>query len=184
MKILFILILLSSGTLLISKAQTIEPAPADKAVVYFVRTSTMDPLINFTYFDSTKFIGKFNGPKYIRYECEPGTHLFWARSENRDFVKAEVEAGKIYFIEAAVKMGAMKAAVELIPVDPKDEKQMAKIFKLMNKKPSESFTTDELAAGAKDTKDHMEKGLVKYNEEKGKAKGGSVRLEKTMAYSN
>ena len=181
MKNLLILIFLFGG--IISKAQTIEPAPTDKAVVYFVRTATMGSLINFTYFDSAKYIGKFNGPKYTRYVCEPGKHLFWARSENRDFVEADVEAGKIYFIEAGVKMGAMKAAVELIPVDPKDEKRMAKIFKLMNKKSAESFSEADLSEGAKETKDIMDKGLAKYNEEKAKAKE-NARLEKTMAYNN
>src|SRR5687768_7278818 len=80
-------------------AQNIEPAPPDKAVIYFTRTGSLGLAINFSYFDSTKLVGVFNGPKYIRYECEPGTHLFWARSENRSFIEGEVEAGKIYFIE-------------------------------------------------------------------------------------
>src|SRR5688500_8701014 len=79
-------------------AQIIDPAPADKAVIYFVRPSFLGFAINFSYFDSTRLIGKFKGPAYIRYTCDPGSHLFWARSENRDFVEAEVEAGKIYFI--------------------------------------------------------------------------------------
>jgi len=72
-------------------AQTIEPAPADKAVVYFVRASGMGALINFTFFDSDQVIGRFNGPKYLRYECEPGDHILWARSENKDFVQASLE---------------------------------------------------------------------------------------------
>src|SRR5262245_4332351 len=125
MKTLFMLlvcVLVSATTF----AQGITPAPDDKAVVYFVRTSSLGFAINFSYFDSTKLIGRFNGPKYIRYECAPGAHLFWGRSENRDFVEAEVEAGKIYFIEAIPKMGAMKAAIQLEPVDPNDPKKMEK----------------------------------------------------------
>ncbi len=122
--------------------QNIEPAPSDKAVVYFTRTSSLGLAINFSYFDSTKLIGVFNGPKYIRYECEPGRHLFWAKSENRDFIEAEVEAGKIYFIEAFVNMGAIKAGVDLQPVDPNDARMMKKIFKLMNRKPSVWFTEE------------------------------------------
>ena len=50
--------------------QNIVPAPADKAVIYFVRTEIF--VTNFSYFDSVKLIGRFNGPKYIRYECDPG----------------------------------------------------------------------------------------------------------------
>lgn len=65
-----------------SSAQSLTPAPTGKAVVYFVRPSLLGFAINFSYFDSTALIGRFNAPKYIRYECDPGPHLFWARSEN------------------------------------------------------------------------------------------------------
>lgn len=163
--------------------QSIEPAPTDKAVIYFTRTSTLGFAINFSYFDSTKLIGVFNGPKYIRYECDPGTHLFWARSENRDFVEAEVEAGKIYFIEAIVKMGAIKAGVELQPIDPADTKKMDRIFKLLNKKPSESFTIQELQAETVRLQDAIIRGMAKYEEEKKKGKVNS-QLKKSMYYNN
>lgn len=162
-------------------SQGINPAPENKAVVYFVRPSSMGFAINFSYFDSTKFIGKFSGNKYFRYECEPGVHLFWARSENKDFVEADVEAGKIYFIEALPKMGAVKAGVQLLPLDPNDPKGMKKIFKLVNEKPSESFTAEELEIEATSNKELIERGLEKYREYKAK---GEIfeRLERTMYY--
>jgi len=94
MKNLIIAIVLIYFSPFVGVCQNIEPAPADKAIVYFVRTSSLGFAINFSYFDSTKLVGKFNGPKYIRYECDPGSHLFWARSENKDFVEAEVDAEK------------------------------------------------------------------------------------------
>ncbi len=179
--ILFVTPLLFTSILLIG--QSLEPAPADKAVIYFTRTSTLGFAINFSYFDSTKVIGVFNGPKYIRYECEPGTHLFWARSENRDFVEAEVEAGKIYFIEALVKMGAVKAGVELQPIDPADTKSMNKIFKLLNKKPAESFTSQELQAEEARLQDAIIRGMEKYAEEKKKGKA-IPQLKSSMFYTN
>jgi hypothetical protein len=163
-------------------SQEIPPAPEGKAVVYFARPSAMGFAINFIYFDSAKVIGRFNGPKYIRYECDPGKHIFWARSENKDFIDAEVEAGKIYFIEASPKMGAVKAGVKLEPVDPKDEKTMGKILKLMSKKPSESFTEAELATEYKNFEDVVQKGMEKYSEEKAKGQA-NLRLEKNMNYT-
>src|SRR5688572_16620712 len=105
----------------------VAPAPQDKAVVYFVRTSGMGAAINFTYFDSATVIGRSNGTNYIRYECQPGYHLFWGRSENRDFIEAELEAGKIYCIEAVPQMGAVKAGVKLRPVDESDEKTIKRL---------------------------------------------------------
>lgn len=175
-------IFVSTFSLSQSPAPEIPPTPADKAVVYFVRPSAMGFAINFTYFDSLQVIGRFNGPKYIRYECEPGKHLFWARSENKDFVEADIEAGKIYFIEALVKMGAIKAGVELSPVDPKDTKKMERILKLMSKKPSESFTKEQLETETKSFDDVIAKGFVKYNEDKKTGKGIKI-LDKTMFYT-
>ena len=160
------LIILFSLITAFGQAQHFEPAPYNKAVVYFIRYSSMGFAINFSYFDSTRLVGRFNGPKYIRYECEPGKHLFWARSENRDFVEAEVEAGKIYFIVANPRMGAVKAQVELVAVDPKDARIMKKILELIEKKPSEAFTAEELAIDAEELKDATIKGLAKYIVEK------------------
>lgn len=159
--------------------QNIKPAPEDKAVVYFARVASAGFAINFTYFDSATVIGRFNGPKYLRYECEPGKHLFWARSENRDFVEAEVEAGKIYFIEASPQMGVIKAGVSLQPVDSTDKKTIKKILKLIKKKDAESFTPEELAKETKNFKDVIERGLEKYSQEKDNTKKVQ-RLEKTM----
>lgn len=150
--------------------QNIEPAPADKAVVYFTRTSSMGFAINFSYFDSTTLIGVFNGPKYIRYECEPGRHIFWARSENKDFVEAELEAGKVYFIEAIATMGAVKAGVDLVPVDPNDVRMMKKIFKLLAKRYSESFTADELQFESTRLQDVIARGIEKYTNDKNTGK--------------
>ena len=163
-------------------AQEIPPAPEGKAVVYFVRTSSLGFAINFSYLDSAKLIGRFNGPKYIRYECEPGKHLLWARSENRDYIEADLEPGKIYLIEAVPQMGALKAGVSLSQIDPGNEKAMAKVLKLMAKKPSESFTPEQLAADTKDLEDAIAKGLAKYAEEKAKGGGKITVLDPAKNY--
>lgn len=139
-KLILILAILTHISL---QAQTIKPAPSDKAVVYFVRSSSLGALINFTYFDSAMAIGRFNGPKFMRYECEPGHHLFWARSENKDFVNADLEAGKIYVIDVIPVMGAIKAGVMLSPINSGDYK-LKRIQKLLTKRESETFSKQEL----------------------------------------
>ncbi|BDD05520.1 hypothetical protein [Aureibacter tunicatorum] len=141
--------------------QTIKPAPKGKAVVYFVRSSSLGSAINFTYFDSTKVIGRFNGPKYLRYECQPGKHLFWVRSENKDYIKADLESGKIYVIDVVPQMGAIKASVRLIPVNSEDYR-MKKIKKLISKKDSESFSQKELTTLQIKMEDVINRSLKKY----------------------
>lgn len=157
----------------------LAPAPEDKAVVYFIRTSGLGFAINFTYFDSATVIGRSNGTNYIRYECKPGYHLFWARSENRDFVEAELEAGKIYCIEAIPQMGAIKAGLKLRPVDNTNEKAIKRFKKLLSKKEAETFTAEELEKESAHFKEAVERGLEKYKEEK--EKGDKItRLEKSQ----
>lgn len=181
MKTSFILTVLMYFSVLSGICQNIAPAPADKAVIYIVRPSSLGFAINFTYLDGTKLIGKFNGPRYIRYECEPGNHLLWVRAENRDYVEADVEAGRIYFIEAIPRMGAIKAAVQLIPLDLKNQKEMKKVMELLDKKPSESFSVLELEIETQKMEDAIAKGMAKYKEDKEK---GVVfeRLEKNMYF--
>ena len=176
------LIILVFFTAFLSSAQGIQPAPANKAVVYIVRTSVYGIGINFSFYDSTRFLGKFNGTNYLRYECEPGSHLLWARSENRDFVEADLEAGKTYFLEVVPQMGAVKAGVKMYPVIPTDEKKMAKVLKLLNKKSPALIVDDLLVPEPENAHDIMVRGLEKYNEEKAKGKT-MTRLEKTMHYT-
>ena len=163
--IAFVLVMVSVGLPVF--AQLSIPRPSDgKAVVYFVRTSNMGMAINFSYFDSLTLIGRFAGPAYIRYECEPGHHLFWARSENRDFVEAELEAGKIYFILADVAMGGIKAQVDLVPVNPRnDSKTMKRILKLIERQSGEQFTAEQLERDRADLEKAVERGMESYSKE-------------------
>ena len=141
----------------------------ETATVYFVRPSGLGALINFTFFDGEKVIGKFNGPKYMKYNCAPGKHLFWARSENRSFVEADLVAGEIYLIDVVPKMGGLKASVSLIPVD-KNVYKMKQIQKLVTKKDPETFSETELNELQIDAVEIIVRGMEKYYELKAKEK--------------
>lgn len=165
--IAFIFTLLTSLCFRFSNAQNnIVPPSPGKAVVYFVRPSNMGMAINFSYMDSAQLIGRFAGPAYIRYECEPGHHLFWARSENRDYVEADLAPDQIYFIQSMVAMGAVKAQVDLVPTNPKtDTKDMERMLKLIGKRPSEAFSADKLDSDRAQLAPAIERGLKTYSEE-------------------
>lgn len=73
----------------------------------------------------------------MRYEIEAGEHLFWVSSENKQFVKANLEAGKTYIIMVDIKMGAWKAQAGLDPqntADPQQEKELQRAIELVNSK--------------------------------------------------
>ena len=148
-----------------AQSEIAPPAPGP-SVDDIVRTSIYGAALNFSYMDSATLIGRFPGPAYVRYECEPGHHLLWARSENRDYVEAELAPDKIYFILALVETGAIKAQVDLIPINPsRDTKDMARMMKLIERIRPMKFTDTELKADALDLAPAIDRGLETYASE-------------------
>ncbi len=155
------------GTLIVlsivpSLAQELKTAPEDKALVYIARISGLGAAINFKYFIGDRYIGKFNDANYIVLECEPGEHLFWASSENGSFLPASLEAGKVYVIEAEVKMGGMKARVELTPLNKDDQKTMDKSKKLIAKKQPFELDQAKTESEGVELKDFIDESLQRY----------------------
>jgi hypothetical protein len=99
----------------------IQPGP-DYAVVNFLRPSSFGGAIKFGIWDSDNFVGVLTPKNYIQYKAAPGEHLFMARAENWAVIKANVAAGKTYYIVGAPRMGAWKARVALEVVNPDDPK--------------------------------------------------------------
>ena len=140
LKTLFLLIL---STTSYTQEQIIEAAPVDKSVVYFMRPSISGIVINFTYYDDSKIIAKFDGRRYFRYECDPGERTFWAKSENRSYLKANLKAGKIYVVEAISLMGAFKAGVKLEPITARIH-EMKRFQRLLKNVQGERFTDTQI----------------------------------------
>lgn len=154
-------------------AQDVKVPSEGKAIVYFVRTSQLGALINFKYFDGENYLGKFNYGEYLVYECDPGFHLFWAKSENIHYLEATLEAGKVYIINAEPQMGAIKAGVELVPLDKKHKK-----YEKHKKRVLEAIADDELyvlsekdkAEAKENLADLVKRAMEKYNTNKQKGK--------------
>ena len=146
-------------------------------MVYFTRVGSTGFLINFKYFDGENYLGKFNHGKYLAYECEPGKHLFWAKSENIDYVEAELEAGKIYIIDSEPQMGAIKAGVKLVPFDndvnnykniKKYDRKKANVLEAISGAKEYAISEDDLAEAKKDHEDLVKRSMEKYNKRKDK----------------
>lgn len=134
-KLLLTTIFLGLASIYIASAQGFQPPSDGKAVVYFVRVTNYGKPTAFEFFHQDKYIGVFKGGQYMRYECDPGEQLFWASSENKEFITANLEAGKQYIIMVNVIMGMMKAHVGLAPLDFNDNEVWERVKKLVTKKP-------------------------------------------------
>jgi hypothetical protein len=126
-----------------SFAQGLTPPSEGKAVIYFTRVTAMGAIINFEFFHGNHYFGVFDGRNYLRYECEPGKHLFWASSENKEFMTAELNAGGIYIVLVDVEMGIGKARVGLTPITAKD-KAFERAKALIDKKAPIQMTPEKI----------------------------------------
>ena len=171
----FVSLLFFSLIFSFSYSQELKKPSEGKSLVYFTRASATGFLINFKYFDGEKYLGKFNHGKYLVYECEPGKHLFWSKSENTDFLEAELEAGKVYIIDSEPQMGAFKAAVKLIPFDndsnnykniKKYERKKESILKAISGAKEYIISDEELAEAKKDQEDLVKRSMEKYSKRK------------------
>ena len=52
----------------------------------------------------------------MRFEYPAGEHLFWASSEDKEFLKCDLKAGETYMVLVNIEMGAWKARVGLEPL--------------------------------------------------------------------
>jgi len=85
-----------------------RPAPG-KALIYVVRTQTLGFAVKVKLYADGKFVGLIMSKTFVPVEVDPGRHEFIVEAENAGFLEAEVAADKIYVVQAAIHMGAMKA---------------------------------------------------------------------------
>jgi len=120
-------------------SQGFNAPSAGKSFVYFVRVTPLAPKSNFEYFEKDKFIGEFKASNYIRIECEPGEHLFWGASENKDFITIDCKVGESYFVVVDVLVGAIRPHIRFTPVTSDNSALLSKIKVIVNdRKPIET----------------------------------------------
>lgn len=98
---------------------TPQPTP-DKALVVFMRPSRYGGGIQASVYDTSHggnhFIGIVSAKTKIGYLANPGDHLFMVIGENADFMNADLEAGKTYYVLVSPRMGFWKARFSLLPI--------------------------------------------------------------------
>ncbi len=142
-KWIFVLFVISfSATTLLS--QGFEEPASGKSVIYFARVTSYGGGTSFEYFHNDQYIGIFKKKNYLRYECNPGKQLFWASSENKEFLTANLKEGGTYIVIVDVVMGFWKAHVGLKPIDNNNMEDFERAKQLIKSKPPVKIPQDKI----------------------------------------
>lgn len=99
----------------------------------------------------------------MKYECDPGEHLFWASSERKYFITTEFNEGGTYIVIVEAKMGAWSAAVELSTSE--DAKQLKKAIDIVNKKAPKVTEKSIIDYENREMKEYIAEKLALYENE-------------------
>lgn len=80
----------------------------NEGTVYFYRSASLKgAAVNYNIYDSATLVGKMTPGQVLVYHVKPGLHLFSARMEAKTTAILNVEAGKLYFVQCGVTIGAV-----------------------------------------------------------------------------
>ena len=109
----------------------------NKALVTFLMSSTLTSFgssgqsitpVEFDIWEKDRFIGALSKKTYFQYVTDPGEHLFIARGGNWSFVKANLDAGKRYYIFVNLYPSFMRRhGVVFQPVKKEDKELISEI---------------------------------------------------------
>lgn len=104
-----------------SAPMTPEPG---KALVIFSRTSGIGFAIQSSVFevenDRPSLIGILAAKTKLAYNAQPGKHMFMVIGENADFLSADLQSSKTYYVDVVPRIGMWKARFSLEPIHRAD----------------------------------------------------------------
>jgi hypothetical protein len=151
-------------TLEVPQVVAVDPAVA---TVVFIRPSSYGGRVQHVIVDSKgRFLGECWGETYFVVKVPPGEHMFISWGEGTPALKATVEAGKVYYVEVGVTMGAWSARARLFAMGPQRE-SWAELPQWL--KESTMLVPNEPAGqaylqGRDDTGEVIQKGVKNYAE--------------------
>ncbi len=113
---------LACGPKITIPTPAIDSPSSEMALITFVRATKFGYKSDFHLWDSRDYVGTIYGGQYIQKEVVPGEHMFIAHGQNWAYIKANLEAGKKYYILLNVTMGFSHAAVIPVPLTKEQTK--------------------------------------------------------------
>ncbi|WP_299115917.1 hypothetical protein [uncultured Winogradskyella sp.] len=164
-----------------SFSQVLKKPSVGKSLVYIMRSNDLGGGLNFRVYDKDLFLGALPSRAYFTYECEPGEHLFWAASENRDYVEANLEADKTYVIDLRAKLGMFIAAVGVEPYSPESKRHVRRVNKVLKKHINANVVD---ANRTEEKEENITKAMEAYKRAKSRSNNKIKQLLPTMNFKN
>ena len=118
-----------------------QPNSNDKemATIYVLRPSSFGSAIKFGIYRDEKLIGKLGPKSYLAWTVKPdGKELtIMSKSENKDMLTINPQAGKTYYIKQKVKMGIAIARTGLEFIEENEGKEILRKLKAPKSKYTE-----------------------------------------------
>ena len=98
----------------------VNEATNGKALVTFIRPDKYGYSANAVVYDGDTFVGVVPYQQKYAYLADPGEHMFMVVSEAADFMKADLIAGKKYFVKVVPRLGGWRPRFSLEPIHKSD----------------------------------------------------------------
>jgi len=99
---------------------SVSASDPDQANIVFLRSSPFNYKEITSVYEVTgqklQFIGLLNNDTRLTYTVAPGHHLFLVASSTVDYMRAEIEAGRVYYAIVAPGIGARTRQFSIFPV--------------------------------------------------------------------
>ncbi len=89
---------------------------SENAIITFIRPQTYKKDMAFGIWSESKFLGNLKCETYFQIKVPTGKYNFFGKSEHFSSLKADVEAGKNYYIQVAASGGWLQPHIRLLPV--------------------------------------------------------------------
>lgn len=118
-KLLLLLVCSLCGTKLFAQT-TLPTAPADKAMVIFIRPSEMQSALdNWVLMANDEEFCRISNNRYVTYVCAPGTVTFTSKrggigiGKPKDKLEMDLEAGHTYYVQCDIKSNLINIRILL-----------------------------------------------------------------------
>jgi hypothetical protein len=138
-----------------------RPAPG-MALVYFVRPQFLGAAIKTKLFADGELLTVLGAGTWSVWEGPPGKHEFATESENAGLLEAELAPDRIYFVQVAIHMGAMKARThfEVVRKGSEAEEEVGKKYH----EARQAVLTDEGRQWVAENRAKIDQTIAKYRQ--------------------